>query len=74
MNRAELKKILDDAGVIPQYYSLNGLSGGPYDGRNILENEGTRWRVYFFERGGIDDLQYFNNEDEACRYLLKKLT
>lgn len=74
MNREELKKALDEAGVHSHYYSLNGLQGGPYDGTSILEKEGNKWLVYYFERGRKWDLQYFNTEDEACRYFLQKLT
>jgi hypothetical protein len=43
MDREELKKVLDKEGVKPVYYSLNGLSGGPYNGAIILEKEGNKW-------------------------------
>lgn len=74
MNREELKVALDREGVKPHYYSLNGLSGGPYDGASILEKEGNKWVYYDFERGSKNNLQYFDTEDEACRYMFKVLT
>jgi hypothetical protein len=74
MDREELKKVLDKEGVKPVYYSLNGLSGGPYNGAIILEKEGNKWLYYYFERGSKHSLQYFNTEDEACRYMLQELT
>jgi hypothetical protein len=74
MNREELKKALDKEGVNPHYYSLNGLAGGPYDGTSILEKEGNKWLVYYFERGSKWDMQIFLTEDEACRYMFRILT
>lgn len=74
MNIDELKIALDREGVKPHYYSLNGLSGGPYDGTSILEKEGNKWLYYYFERGSKYNLQYFNSEDEACKYMFKILT
>ena len=73
MNIEELKKALDKAGVKPIYYSLHGLSGGPYDGASILEKERDKWVYYYCERGGKFDLQYFDTEDEACKHILQIL-
>ncbi len=74
MNTEELKNALDKAGVKPHYYSLNGMSNGPYEGTAILEKDGMRWLVYIFERGNKWDEIWFTNEDEACEYLFKILT
>ncbi len=71
MNKEELKKALDKEGIHPHYYSLNGLQGGPYDGTSILDKEGNKWLVYYFERGEKWDMHVFDTEDEACRFFLK---
>jgi hypothetical protein len=73
MNKKELKKALDNAGVDPHYYSLDGLSGGPYEDAWILDNDSHRWLVYYFERGTKWNIYYFDKEDEACNYIFNKL-
>jgi hypothetical protein len=35
-----------------------------------LDYENAKWIVYYSERGIRTGFQYFNNEDDACDYLL----
>jgi hypothetical protein len=74
MNIAELKIALDKEGVQPIYYSLNGIRGDQEDNTDILEKKENRWMYYHYERRGKFNLQYFNTEDEACKFFLKLLT
>jgi hypothetical protein len=74
MNIEELKKALDEEGVHPVYYSLNGIRGKYEDNSSILEKKGNKWMYYHYERGGKFDVRYFNTEDEACKYMFQKLT
>ena len=73
MNIEELKKVLDKEGIKPIYYSLNGIRGDQEDGTSILEKKGNKWVYYYYERRGKFDLQYFDTEDEACKYILQIL-
>ena len=73
MNIEELKKALDKEGVKPFYYSLNGITEDK-DGALILEKKGKKWMCYFYERRGKFDVKYFDTEDEACKYMLERLT
>ena len=73
MNREELKEVLDKEKIDPHYYSLDGLAGGPYDNVMILEKEGSRWLVYYYERGEKWDIHVFETEDEACKLLLQRI-
>lgn len=66
----ELKKVLDEEGVSPNAYSLEG--GYPFEQYTINENYG-RWTVYYCERGIKRGERLFYSEDEACRYLLSTL-
>ena len=78
MNIEELKKALDEEGVKPIYYSLNGIREvqevGAAIGAHILEKKGKKWMCYFYERRGKFDVKYFDTEDEACKYMLEQLT
>ena len=77
MNRQELEKDLIALGVKPGNYTLNGP---PYhDSSWVLESVYDRkkaveiWSVFNFERGKRYDEEVFITEDEACKYIYKKL-
>ena len=38
-----------------------------------LDQVGSRWSVYYSERGQRSGERIFDSEDEACRYLLNLL-
>lgn len=73
LNRNELKAILDDIGVPEYYYKIDLSSFGRTDERLCLERKDGKWIVYFEERGNRTTEEFFETEDEACRYILKRL-
>jgi hypothetical protein len=70
MNRTELESILRDRKISPLAYSLGG--GLPNE-KYTLDQVGSRWSVYYSERGQRSGERIFDSEDEACRYLLNLL-
>lgn len=69
MNRFELRKTLDELGVSPLSYSLDGRSSivGV-----VLYESYSRWLVFHIdERGNKSDEREFATEDEACSYILE---
>lgn len=73
MNKEELKTVLQREGIDSRFYSLHGLAGSSYDDVQILEQEGSKWIVYYVERGEKSQIHLFNTENEACLFLLEKL-
>jgi hypothetical protein len=79
MNREELKKLLADEGIFnTNIYGLKGktrygLERPLADDQFILDNEGGKWIVYFYEKG--KKLSMFSSwiEHEACKYLYDQL-
>jgi hypothetical protein len=70
MNRNQLKMLLDREGFDPRCYSLDdGLSNDTL----CISNEAGRWCVYYTERGRRFDERWFDDENEACEYLLLRL-
>ena len=71
MDVACLIDILNKMGVPQSWYSINDrLSSDTY----ILNKVYDRWEYFYFdEKGRRNGYKTFNCEDEACRYLLKKL-
>jgi hypothetical protein len=67
VNRAELVKEAEKAGVRPDAYSTEG--GMPAE-RYVLDLESGGWIVYYSERGQRVEPVEFGTEDEACTYLL----
>jgi hypothetical protein len=58
-------------GIDPQSYSLDGgLPAETY----VLAQEAGGWVVYYSERGSRMEPTFFDAEDEACDYLLLRLT
>lgn len=66
MNKHELQKVLDEEGVYPYDYSLNGSL--VHDGL-ILEKGGDEWYVFTLERGEKRSFKYFETEHLACVYI-----
>ena len=71
MNREELKSILDRNNISSRAYSLYGPLSD--DNRYILEERFGTWFVYYSERGRRIAEQIFNNEHDACIYILNKM-
>lgn len=70
MNITELKYILTGKSINPYTYSLDGSL--PDDGYCIFEANGA-WEVCYGERGQKRVLKTFDNENDACEFLLKKI-
>jgi hypothetical protein len=70
MNREELRAVLDQEGIRPDAYSLEG---GLREDRLTVDSVGGRWVVYYVERGRRWNERYFSEEGAACRYLLELL-
>jgi len=68
MNKSELEEHLRKELVDPAAYSLEG--GQNWYEKYCLDREGSRWVVYFAERGERLGLRAFDTESEACEYLL----
>lgn len=67
MKKEKLRSILINKGVSRSYYSLEG--GLPNE-KLCLNYEKEKWIVYYSERGIRTGIQYFDNEDDACDYVL----
>lgn len=70
MNKTELCGILDQQGIDPDSYDLNG---GLLPEKYILEEQAGKWSVYYSERGLQTGKRIFATEAQACLYLLDKL-
>lgn len=71
MNTNELRVKLNNLSINPDAYSLEG---GLCDECYILSKERSgKWEVYYSERGLKSSCKIFDNEDEACEDLLKRL-
>lgn len=67
MNRAELKRRLDELQVNPRFYSLEGEM---LPDRMVLYHSYDKWIVFYFsERGNRENERIFSSEEEACSYL-----
>ncbi|MDI6619749.1 MAG: hypothetical protein QME45_14030 [Clostridiales bacterium] len=71
MNIKQLENELDNLGIPKNYYSFNGhLLTDTY----ILNQVYSKWEYFYYdEKGNQEGYKSFDNEDEACRYFLKKL-
>ena len=67
MKKEELRSILINKGISRSYYSLEG--GLPNE-KLCLDCENGKWNVYYSEHGVRTGVQSFDNEDDACDYLL----
>lgn len=71
MNIRQLEKELDNLGIPKNYYSINGqLVADTY----ILNQVYSKWEYFYYdEKGNQEGYKNFDNENEACEYLLEKL-
>lgn len=66
----ELKRILRNNKVPHYLYTFNK----DYDDEKLCLNKTLMgWEVYHCERGEKNDTKLFNNEDDACEYMLERL-
>ncbi|MFA7062162.1 MAG: hypothetical protein WC156_15260 [Pedobacter sp.] len=71
MTKNELNDKLIKLDINPNSYKLDG---GLWDDRYILNQEsGGKWSVYYSERGEMIGYTIFDNENDACSYVLKKI-
>ena len=71
MTTAELKTALDEAGVNPCAYSLEG--GLPNEAYTLSRESDGGWATYYSERGLRTNLQHFTTESDACEDLLARV-
>jgi len=71
MTKLELKSKLDQAGVYPEAYSLDG--GLPNEQYVLSREPDARWEVYYSERGQKSGLRSFDSESAACQFFLNLL-
>lgn len=72
MNTNDLKKELDNRGIAEQIYELPGMVN-ELD-CFVLEKLHGKWLVYYRdERGGINDLQEYLFEDQACNNFINTI-
>jgi hypothetical protein len=69
MTTAQLKQKLIDMEISPVVYSLDG--DFPNDAFVLSKNE-TNWSIYYAERGLKMNEIFFETENEACDYFIKK--
>lgn len=71
INISSLLEKLNEIGVPKRYYSINGhLSSDTY----ILNQIYNKWEYFYFdEKGNKNDYKIFDNECDACYYLLRVL-
>ena len=67
MKKEKLRSILISKGISRSHYSLEG--GLPNE-KLCLDYENEKWIVYYSEHGIRSGIEYFDNEDDACDYLL----
>lgn len=65
-----LKKVLNRAGINPEYYSLKGYS----EEAMCLEYRDGCWLVYNGERGNKYDMKKYGNIYDACLNLILRLS
>jgi hypothetical protein len=72
MTRAELGKALVAAGVSEIDFDLSGSVSS--NDAWVLEDAHGIWHVYYQERGKRYDERHFLSENEACLFILNKLS
>jgi hypothetical protein len=72
MNVYELEQTLRANNIHPEAVRFG--SGLPdADEQYCIAREGSRWEVYYAERGQKSNVKIFDSEDAACSYLLSIL-
>lgn len=71
MNIQELQKEIEKLGIPSHYYSINGsISADIY----VLNKVYNYWEFFYIdERGGQNNYRRFDNENDACIYMLEAL-
>ncbi|MGN6578759.1 MAG: hypothetical protein ACTHJ1_02070 [Bordetella sp.] len=67
--KSKLIRTLQAAGVRSGAYSLSGAE----DMALCLEQLGTEWEVFYFEKGGKTFSKKFPTEADACAYMYQEL-
>ncbi len=71
MNREELRKNLESAGVHPGNYSLHGLAKESES--YSLVSDGADWKVLYKERGEFREIRGHLSEADACQLIYRLL-
>lgn len=69
MKVSELAEILNEMGIARNAYEINSVEY-PNEAYSIFWN-GSKWEVYYSERGKKRGAKKFLDESEACGYFLK---
>jgi hypothetical protein len=70
MNKHELEEILVEKGIPKVSFSVDGVKDGE---RICLINKDTSYIVAYNSRGIIDELRKFDNENDACEFMLNRI-
>jgi hypothetical protein len=71
VNRAELKSAVDEIGIADDLVAVRGYAEYAWC---VVESEDGHWEVFWGERGNKTELEVFSSENQACNYLLGRLT
>lgn len=71
MNTQELMSAVAEIGISERLVIVNDTAEYAWC---VVEADDGAWEVFWMERGNKGDLQRFANEDQACGYLLGRLT
>jgi len=70
LTREKLAELLPEKGFRRSGYSLSGAHG---EDAFVIDHRGSRWVVFYTERGVESGLIEHKTEDAACRDLLDRL-
>lgn len=70
MKLDDLTHVLDELGIRPTAYTLDG---GRPDNRYGIEQRGSAWYVYYAERGEVTWERLCVTEEEACDLFVHEL-
>ncbi len=71
MNREELKSAVAEIGIMDRLVAVKGYAEYAWC---VVEAEDGAWEVFWGERGNKNELERFSSENQACSYLLGRLT
>ena len=71
MNRKELIKALKQNNIPTAYYNIEGV--GETDQKTCIKKSGSKWAIYYSEKGLKFDELLFDSEEEAYKELYKRL-
>lgn len=72
MNAEELTSAIERIGIPDRMVVVRGFAEFAWCVEQ--DKEDGVWEVYYLERGQKNNLQRFDNEDQACCYMLGRLT